>query len=382
MLIKVKPLKLQLLQLTKFKKSYYNHLVLNIDDLYLPSGVYWIKGSNGSGKSTLLKSIAGIFSFEGDIQLNKLSVKKNRVLYRRIVNFAAAEPDFPNFLTGTEMIRLFADAKAAPKYQEDSFIKDMNMQGYIDNPLGTYSSGMLKKLSIVLAFLGKPELILLDEPLNAVDAESLSVLYSWIRRKNDEENTSFLLSSHQQINLDALPNSKQILVETQTKIVSWTLISSVFFVFDDLKNDTRLLALIVLFIAIAHGILIYQERDFNERYLYFIRNFPYSNMKLFLGFSINYVIFLLPEIFWLFSRFDLLKTAQLFIFLLSVILLFKNLLYLSWLKIKGFLFAVFGLLLGFYLIIMFNFSYVLIPLNLLFAYILFSKNYLKEREID
>lgn len=206
-----------MLHFVKFQKSYGSFSVLKIDDLVIKPGIYWIKGVNGSGKSTLLKTIAGILSFDGDILLNNaISIKKQAVPYRKVINFAEAEPIFPEFLTGKELISVFASAKDAPENQEQYFIESMKMQAYIDRPIGTYSSGMLKKLSLVLAFIGNPKLILLDEPLITIDAESLKILYKWITEKHQQEGTSFLLSSHQELNRDTLFSARELLVEMQT----------------------------------------------------------------------------------------------------------------------------------------------------------------------
>lgn len=206
-----------MLHFLKFQKSYGSFLALEIDDLVIEPGIYWIRGVNGSGKSTLLKAIAGILSFDGDILLNNsISIKEQDVAYRKLVNFADAEPIFPEFLTGKEMINLFASAKGAPTGQEKNFIESMRMQAYIDSPLGTYSSGMLKKLSIVLAFMGNPKLILLDEPLITIDSESLKVLYQWIAEKHQQDGTCFFLSSHQDLNQNNLFSTKELLVEMKT----------------------------------------------------------------------------------------------------------------------------------------------------------------------
>jgi ABC-2 type transport system ATP-binding protein len=199
-----------MLHFSQFEKSYFDHLVLKINNIKLPEGIFWIKGNNGSGKSTLLKAIAGILSFQGDIAIGMVYLKNHGVAYRKLVNFAAAEPLFPEFLSGAEMITLFAKAKGAGAGQAKILVTEMGMQGYINNPLGSYSSGMLKKLSLVLAFLGKPKLILLDEPLNTIDAESLEVLYSWINEKHEKDKISFLLSSHQPLDELKLPGLKQI----------------------------------------------------------------------------------------------------------------------------------------------------------------------------
>lgn len=206
-----------MLHFVEFKKFYGNYPALTINDFNVGTGIYWIKGVNGSGKSTLLKSIAGILAFNGDIVLeDTISIKKQPVGYRKLVNFAEAEPLFPEFLTGMEMVKLFISAKSAPTGQEQYFIESMKMQSYVDRPIGTYSSGMLKKLSLVLAFLGNPKLILLDEPLITIDTESLKTLYSWIREQHKENGVSFMLSSHQALDMDEHLNAGELLVENQT----------------------------------------------------------------------------------------------------------------------------------------------------------------------
>ncbi|SCW49704.1 ATP-binding cassette domain-containing protein [Mucilaginibacter sp. NFR10] len=206
-----------MLQFQNFTKSYGSYPALKIENLQLKHGIYWIKGVNGSGKSTLLKSIAGILAFHGDILLDEsISIKKQPVAYRKLVNFAEAEPVFPDFLTGSEMIALFIAAKSAPARQEEQYIKSMGMQSFIDRPVGTYSSGMMKKLSLLLAFLGKPKLILLDEPLITIDTASLAILNTWIRERQEQQGTSFLLSSHQILENGSLPVSGELLVEDQT----------------------------------------------------------------------------------------------------------------------------------------------------------------------
>jgi ABC-2 type transport system ATP-binding protein len=207
---------LLMLHFVDFKKFYGDYPALQIDDLVINPGIYWVKGVNGSGKSTLLKSIAGILAFKGDILLNQnISIKKQPVAYRKLVNFAEAEPLFPEFLTGMEMIKLFASAKDAPAGQEQYFMESMKMQSYVDRPIGTYSSGMLKKLSLVLAFLGNPSLILLDEPLITIDTDSLKILYSWISSQHQDKGVSFMLSSHQALDPAELPQAVELLVEEQ-----------------------------------------------------------------------------------------------------------------------------------------------------------------------
>lgn len=206
-----------MLQLTNFSKFYRGRAVLRIDSFAFSPGTYWIQGANGSGKSTLLKAIAGITPFEGDVLLaGQLSVKNQAVAYRRLVNFAEAEPVFPAFLTGRELIDLFRTAKNGPPRQEDFYLESLHMTSYVHEPVGTYSSGMLKKLALVLAFLGQPTCIVLDEPLTTLDAAAVPVLCAWIARQHAQQGTSFLLSSHQAFATGALPVVQHLLIEHAT----------------------------------------------------------------------------------------------------------------------------------------------------------------------
>jgi len=205
-----------MLHINQFRKYYHHRLVLSIDDLEIGPGIYWIKGVNGSGKSTLLKSIAGVLHFEGDIVLNNsLHINKQTRAYRSQVNFAEAEPLFPPYLSGKEMTALFISAKNGSAKQAEQYITSMQMQDYINDPVHTYSSGMLKKLSLVLAFIGAPSLILLDEPLITMDQASLQVLYSWIRESR-QQGVLFLLSSHQAPEQGALDINATLMVADQT----------------------------------------------------------------------------------------------------------------------------------------------------------------------
>ena len=193
-----------MMEFTDFKKSYGQQLVLDICKASLPDGVYWLRGGNGIGKSTLLRSMAGMSGFKGQLTLNGLSMKKHGSAFRKTVNFAEAEPVYPEFLTGTELIGMFDQAKGKGFFFPDKLIADMQMTGYVESPIGSYSSGMLKKLSLALAFLGRPDWILLDEPLNALDVDAIKMLYQWIEQARMQR-LNLILSSHQALDLEQIP---------------------------------------------------------------------------------------------------------------------------------------------------------------------------------
>jgi len=185
-----------MLAIKNLSKKYSSHLVLQIPDLIIPSGTFWIEGGNGSGKTTFLKIIAGICPFEGTVSVANVDLKKSPVVYRKQVSYAEAEPQFPPTLTGTELIQFFGQTRNADQARLEALIDHFQVGNFLNQAVGGYSSGMIKKLSILLAFIGSPKLILLDEPLITLDVNFIPLLLSVIKKKQDE-GISFLITSHQ-----------------------------------------------------------------------------------------------------------------------------------------------------------------------------------------
>jgi ABC-2 type transport system ATP-binding protein len=186
-----------MIHVKRVDKFYDEKLVLNIQRLELDNGIYWINGINGSGKTTFLKILAGIIPFNGDIIINDISLKKTPVEYRNLVSYAEAEPLFPPFITGIDLVSLFQDIRKASGEQVDKLITFSGLRQDLANTIGSYSSGMVKRLSLLLAFIGQVPWILLDEPLATLDVEATHALPGLIQEYRMEYGTSFIFSSHQ-----------------------------------------------------------------------------------------------------------------------------------------------------------------------------------------
>jgi len=162
-----------MLQIPTLIKSYGKVNILQIQNVKISQGLYWIQGANGAGKSTLFKAIAGIISFEGKCSIDGISIKEAPVEYRRV-----------------------GKARDASKEQISNLQEKLGTKLYENQPLKTYSSGMLKKMGLLLAFLGKPSIILLDEPFTAIDHQSVDNLIDLIKTYRDSHSTTFLVTSH------------------------------------------------------------------------------------------------------------------------------------------------------------------------------------------
>lgn len=205
-----------MIELKSLQKKFGDNVVLDIPSFKLTEGIYWIKGINGSGKTTLLKILLGTIPFKGDVLINNISQKNKPVDYRRLISYAEAEPLYPGFLKGQEILDLYTSVKKEKEETIKELLELLQVHYYIKTATGTYSSGMLKKLSLILAFVGKPKVILLDEPLVTLDAASIPRVYNLIKEYHEKFGTTFLLTSHQDfIDTESFINNK-LLVENKT----------------------------------------------------------------------------------------------------------------------------------------------------------------------
>jgi ABC-2 type transport system ATP-binding protein len=192
-----------MLKFSGFQKSFGSRLILDVPDLKIPDGLHWIRGKNGSGKSTLFRCLAGLSPYSGSISLNGLEAKNEPLRYRGFVGYAEAEPVFPSFLSGKEIFE-FAGAiqKTAPGRMEE-IVRQLSLDLYYEQPSATYSSGMLKKIALAMAFLGQAQLIILDEPLITLDTEACLSLWQMISEERCR-GTGFLISSHPDFTSDQI----------------------------------------------------------------------------------------------------------------------------------------------------------------------------------
>lgn len=189
----------------QFEKSYQGRTIIGIPDETLTSGVYHLKGQNGSGKTTLIKCIAGLIPFQGSIELLQIpNDLKHQQAYRKLVSFSPSEPEYPGFMKGSDLIKLHQDLRNTSREEDQVLIEKLGVDQFQHQEIMSYSSGMIKKLSLVLAFIGSPKLIILDEPLNALDADSTNLIEPLINQYRLAGST-FVLTSHQDLSWEHDP---------------------------------------------------------------------------------------------------------------------------------------------------------------------------------
>ncbi len=170
-----------------------------VDDITigaLPGEVTVILGPNGAGKSTAIKSIAGLLNFTGKIEICGLPNKSLEA--KRLLGYVPEIPALYDLLTVDEHIRFIARAYKLPdgwREYGDTLLKRLEIDDKRDKLSRELSKGMTQKLSIVLAMLIRPRVIIFDEPLVGLDPKAIEeVLKMFAELKG--EGVSVLISTH------------------------------------------------------------------------------------------------------------------------------------------------------------------------------------------
>lgn len=174
--------------------------VKNLDLEIMPGDFVGFIGPNGAGKSSTMGSIAGIIApDEGEVKIKGIEVTSRPVEARMHLGFVPQHLTLLDYLTGLEYLHFVADLRKMETAQRDSEISELlaitELDSAGDTILKEYSGGMLRKLAIASALLGKPALLVLDESFVGLDPESTYRIRKRLQR-HCEEGGAIMLSSH------------------------------------------------------------------------------------------------------------------------------------------------------------------------------------------
>ena len=145
-----------------------------------------LKGPNGSGKTTLLKIIAGLVRpSKGSVEVFGYDPVKHVDVVSKHISYYFEDDPLPWWLDGHSYLEFLADIQSFLLSEIKDLIKLMGVEEFWDRKIYTYSSGMKRKIQVIRGFLGRKELVILDEPLTFIDPESRRRLAEFIRDYND-----------------------------------------------------------------------------------------------------------------------------------------------------------------------------------------------------
>jgi ABC-2 type transport system ATP-binding protein len=180
-------------------KSFGKRLVLNQINLTVESGeIFGLIGPSGSGKTTLVKIIVGMDSpSQGDVQVLNTAVPNLKLLQR--IGYMAQADALYSDLTGEENLAFFASLFKLKKEDQKKRIayaaQLVNLTDDLKKKVQNYSGGMKRRLSLAVALIQDPEILILDEPTVGIDPELRRSIWAELYRLKNEGKT-ILVTTH------------------------------------------------------------------------------------------------------------------------------------------------------------------------------------------
>ncbi len=191
-----------MIQAENLSKSYNGTKVLNIENLRIPKGQsFGLVGNNGAGKTTFFSLILDLIEpSTGKITSNNIQVNKSEE-WKPFTSAFLDESFLIGYLTAEEYFYFIGDIRGVKKPDVDVLLKDhkeffndeiLNSKKYLRD----LSKGNMKKVGIIAAMIGNPEVIVLDEPFANLDPTTVNRLKKILKRLAQDKNTTLLVSSH------------------------------------------------------------------------------------------------------------------------------------------------------------------------------------------
>lgn len=177
--------------------------VLRQVDLEIPAGrITGLVGPNAAGKSTFIKSVLGLVRPDaGELQvLGQLVNGDER--YRSRIGYMPQAAHFPENLSGAEVLAMIRDLRGPGVASDTALLDGFDLGPQLDKPIRTLSGGTRQKLSAALAFLFRPDLLILDEPTAGLDPIASGIFKEQLAAVR-ERGASILLASHTLSELEA-----------------------------------------------------------------------------------------------------------------------------------------------------------------------------------
>lgn len=169
------------------RKAYGKKEVLKDCSFSAPGGsCIGIMGDNGCGKSTLLSILAGVQRADGgELLLNGRDLLREPKLRQKLVGYVPQGTPLMEELSARDNLLLWYDRKTMNRELEHGVLARLGIPEFLKTPVHKLSGGMKKRLSIACAVANQPPILLLDEPMSALDLSCKKEIYSYISQRKE-----------------------------------------------------------------------------------------------------------------------------------------------------------------------------------------------------
>ena len=208
-------------QAVNVKKRYdiHSYEVLNGISFQIQSGeIIGVLGENGAGKTTLIKTMMKLLEIdEGKIEYANKDIRNipNKKYYSMVASVLEGNRNLYWYLSGYENILYFCSLKKlkikSVQNEIEFYLKEFELYDAKDKCVGEYSRGMQQKLSIIIALLGNPQVLFLDEPTLGLDVQTKKKVLGILKKLARQKNVTIIITSHQLDIIDLLVDKLLVL---------------------------------------------------------------------------------------------------------------------------------------------------------------------------
>ena len=180
-------MKIEIRNVTKVIKK--TRVIDNVDITFEGGKIYGLSGKNGCGKTMLMRLISGlIYPTEGEVVIDGKILGKD-CSFPKSIGLLIENPAFLEEYTAYENLRMLNGVGGDRLDKEEilSLIQSVGLDPHDSRKYYKFSLGMRQRLGIAAAIMGKPDVILLDEPINAIDEDGVSEIRNLVRSLSDED---------------------------------------------------------------------------------------------------------------------------------------------------------------------------------------------------
>jgi Cu-processing system ATP-binding protein len=200
-------------EITGLRKRFGRLEVLRgVDCTVRPARVTALVGPNGAGKSTLMKTLLGMIHPDGGRAVVLGHVINGGSAYRARIGYMPQAAHFPENLRGREVLRMLRTLRGTGGSEDTELLEAFGLGAELEKPVRTLSGGTRQKLNAALAFLFRPDLLVLDEPTAGLDPVASGILKDKIRRA-ESAGVTILVASHVMSELEELADDVVFLLE-------------------------------------------------------------------------------------------------------------------------------------------------------------------------
>lgn len=179
---------------------HFNRQQKTLDNINLhveKGSIYGFLGPNGAGKTTTLRLLLGLLKKQqGSIRLFEKEFGQHRLECLRNTGSLIEQPSLYGHLTAKENLEIYRRIYGAPKESIPSVLQLVGLEGTGKKKARQFSLGMKQRLSIAMALLHHPELLILDEPTNGLDPNGIIEIRELVKRLNRDHGVTIIVSSH------------------------------------------------------------------------------------------------------------------------------------------------------------------------------------------